>query len=380
MTKASLSRAHLVRYALARSLFPPTTLARAMRRLGFVQADPIRAPARAQDLILRHRVRNYQAGDLERQYPRLAVEEDFFVNYGFVTRDLHALMHPRTRGAPRGSTERRRSAALLAFIRARNVVHPRDVDAHFSHGSVTNYWGGSSSATTHLLEDMHYRGLLRVTGRQNGIRLYAVRESRPAPGERPTRLARLESHANADQVLDHLIDAAVAVYAPVPAATLAWLVNRLRLAAPQWGAHVRTVLARAKLRLEHARVDGIEYYWPADERVSPFRRATDRGGEPDDSVVRLLAPFDPIVWDRRRFEHFWGWPYRFEAYVPKTKRKLGYYALPMLRGDAVIGWANLSMRDGTLQVDVGFAPTSVSDRRCADGLAAEIARIEQFLK
>jgi uncharacterized protein YcaQ len=51
-----------------------------------VQADPIRAPARAQDLTLRHRVAGYLAGDLERRYPKLAVEEDFFVNYGFLPR------------------------------------------------------------------------------------------------------------------------------------------------------------------------------------------------------------------------------------------------------------------------------------------------------
>ena len=53
---------HLRRYAIARSLFRPTTLGRAIRKLGFVQADPIRAPARAQDLTLRHRVAGYRAG------------------------------------------------------------------------------------------------------------------------------------------------------------------------------------------------------------------------------------------------------------------------------------------------------------------------------
>ena len=58
---------HLRRYAVARSLFKPTTLRRAIDKLGFVQADPIRAPARAQDLTLRHRVLGYCAGDLERR-------------------------------------------------------------------------------------------------------------------------------------------------------------------------------------------------------------------------------------------------------------------------------------------------------------------------
>src|SRR5689334_21672794 len=86
----------LRRFAVAYSLFAPTTLPRALRKFGFVQADPIRAPARAQDLILRHRVKGYRAGDLERRYTQLDIAEDFFINYGFVTRELQALMHPRS--------------------------------------------------------------------------------------------------------------------------------------------------------------------------------------------------------------------------------------------------------------------------------------------
>src|SRR5450432_388857 len=86
----------LRRFAVARSLFKPTTLRRAVHRMGFVQADPIRAPARAQDLTLRHRVADYRAGDLERRYVKLGLEEDFFVTYGFLTRQLQGLMHPRS--------------------------------------------------------------------------------------------------------------------------------------------------------------------------------------------------------------------------------------------------------------------------------------------
>src|SRR5450432_3883581 len=90
----------LRRYAVARSLFAPTTLGRAIDKLGFVQADPIRAPARAQDLTLRHRVAGYRAGDLERSYVRLKVDEDCLVNYGFLPRRHLALMHPRVAARP----------------------------------------------------------------------------------------------------------------------------------------------------------------------------------------------------------------------------------------------------------------------------------------
>jgi len=136
-----LTRAALRRFAVARGFFPPTSLAAALDALGFVQADPIRAPARAQDLTLRHRVAGYRAGDLEQAYPDLDVFEDFFVNYGFVTRAVHALMHPRGGPAPWTVARGRHVPALLEFVRARGTVHPREVSGYFAHGTVTNYWG-----------------------------------------------------------------------------------------------------------------------------------------------------------------------------------------------------------------------------------------------
>src|SRR6267142_1199316 len=173
----------LRRFTVARNFFSPATLKRALHRMGFVQADPIRAPARAQDLILRHRVKNYRVGDLERRYTTLDIEEDVFVAYGFVTRSLQSLMHPRSDGKKGGGekAKRERTQLLLDFVRERGIVHPREVDEHFAHGTVTNYWGGSSNATTHLLDEMHYRGLLRVARREKGIRVYQVHQQATAP-------------------------------------------------------------------------------------------------------------------------------------------------------------------------------------------------------
>jgi uncharacterized protein YcaQ len=101
-----------------------------------VQADPIRSPARAQDLTLRHRVKNYRAGDLERNYTKLGIEEDFFVVYGFVTAAIQALMHPRSdTGVPADSREpwpaarKKRAELLLEFVRERGSAHPREVEA-----------------------------------------------------------------------------------------------------------------------------------------------------------------------------------------------------------------------------------------------------------
>jgi uncharacterized protein YcaQ len=351
----------LRRYAIARSLFAPRDLQHAIDRLGFVQADPIRAPARAQDLALRHRVVDYRAGDLDRLYPTLAAEEDFFVNYGFVSRALHARMHPRSAFRPWTAARRTRARAILAFIAERGEAHPRDVEERFAHGAVVNAWGGSSNATTHLLDAMHYRGLLRVVRREAGVRVYAVRPRSPAHTSSPR--ARL----------DALIDVLVVNYAPLPAARLSPIVRRLRYAAPQLARGIDAALARAKRRLPHLRADGVDWYWPANE--VPHEVADTIDGE-----VRLLAPFDPIVWDRARFERFFGWAYRFEAYTPPAKRKLGYYALPLLFGDDVIGWANVTMQGGVVDSAIGYVrgkrPRTRSFARALDD---ELARMQTFL-
>jgi uncharacterized protein YcaQ len=337
------------------------SLPSAIERLGFVQADPIRAPARAQDLTLRHRVAGYRAGDLERRYGTLPVEEDVFINYGFVSRAVHALMHPRDGAGLLPSSSNRRARALLDFVRERGEAHPRDVDAHFSHGKVTNYWGGSSSATTHMLEHLHYKGLLRVVRRETGIRVYGLQAPGTAPAGAAERRARI----------DALVDVVVSKYAPLPSTSLSLVIRRLRYAVPQWSHEITAAQTRARARLAQASVDGETWYWPASE--SP-----PRDDAPD--AVRLLAPFDPLVWDRRRFELLWGWPYRFEAYTPAPKRQWGYYALPMLWRDRVIGWANVALRDGALHVDAGY----VSGRRPRDpgfkpAFDDEMSRLRAFL-
>ena len=357
----------LRRCAVARSLFQPTTLKRALHQMGFVQADPIRAPARAQDLILRHRVKNYHAGDLERLYHQLGIEEDFFINYGFVTGGVQTLMHPRlkSRESPwssMSSGQRNRAKLILEFVRERGSVHPRQVDQHFSHGKVTNYWGGSSNATTRLLDAMHYQGLLRIVGRKAGIRLYATHEHGLGPSDKAERDARI----------DALADLVIGIYAPLPARSLGMVIRRLRYATPQWEREIPRALIRAKQRLAHEQVGGTEWYWPAGE--DPAITAPQDG-------VRLLAPFDPVVWDRYRFELLWGWQYRFEAYTPVAKRVRGYYALPMLWRDRVIGWGNLSAAHGALKAAFGYVDSiPPSDGGFRRELEAEMNRMRQFLR
>jgi hypothetical protein len=277
-------------------------------------------------------------------------------------------MHPRSDSCvpaeghrPWPPARRKKAQLLLEFIRERGAVHPREVDDHFSHGTVRNYWGGSSSATTHLLDAMLYRGVLRVARREGGIRIYTAHEHGPGPSDAAARRARV----------DELVDVAVRIYAPLPSMSLSFLVRRLRFAVPQWHGELKNALQRAKQRLAHTRLDGVDWYWPAEEHAAP--RA------PQDTV-RLLAPFDPVVWDRARFELLWGWVYRFEAYTPAPKRKRGYYALPLLWRDHVIGWGNLAVKNGELKPEFGYVESQPPrDRAFRRELEAELDRMRAFL-
>lgn len=355
--------AELRRHAIARSLFKPVTLPAAIRRLGFVQADPMRAPARAQDLILYQRVRDYRAGDLERRYERLGVEEDAFVNYGFVPREMLALLHPRTPRRPWDAATTDRARELLAFVQERGVVHPREVgEAFVHHGRVAGYWGGELNASTRLLDDMHHHGWLRVRRRESGTRVYEAMRHTEQDDSPAARLARAQA----------LVDVIVALYAPIPAPSLGYLITLLRYGANHLSVEARAVVKTARERYGHAVIDGTTWFWPADENPASRRHQPGEG-------VRLLAPFDPVVWDRRRFEMLWGWAYRFEAYVPAPKRIMGHYALPVLWGERMVGWANLRLERGQLRHELGFAGAPVRDADFRRALDEELERFARFL-
>ena len=208
---------------------------------------------------------------------------------------------------------------------------------------------------------MHYRGLLRVVGRDRGIRIYSAHDHARAPSDGASLASRI----------DTLVDIVVRAYAPLPRTSLSALVRQLRFAVPQWRRRLGAALDRALGRLTHARIDAVDWHWPAGESPADYEMP---------SAVRLLAPFDPVVADRRRFELFWRWTYRFEAYTPAKKRKLGYYALPLLWQDRVIGWANASVEGGRLQTQFGYVGSPPRSRAYARELEAELERVRGFLR
>jgi uncharacterized protein YcaQ len=201
---------------------------------------------------------------------------------------------------------------------------------------------------------LHYRGVLRVSRRERGVRIYALA---PEPEEtipKPERLRRL-------------ILTMVAILSPVPERTLRANIARYRrLGNP------REALAGLlrKGELERGIIEGLPYLW-----LPQTVTAETTGDE-----ARFLAPFDPVVWDRLRFEHLWGWAYRFEAYTPPAKRVRGYYALPLLWRDRVVGWANTERVGERLKVSVGFVKKRPTEKAFKAALEAEIDRLEFFCR
>src|ERR1700685_1440260 len=155
MMKLDIER--LRRQAITTSLFAPTTLRQAIQRIGFVQADPIRSPARAQDLILRHRVKDYHVGDLEQRYPSLDIEEDFLYAYGFMPQSTWRLLHPR-RETELTTAEKQ----VLAIVSKHKQIHPHELEAYLGRERMLGPWGQYSKATTRTLQALHSRGLLRI--------------------------------------------------------------------------------------------------------------------------------------------------------------------------------------------------------------------------
>lgn len=342
------------RVVLSRAMRAPSTLADAIATLGFVQADPIRAPARAQDLILRHRVHDYRAGDLERRYPELALDEGFVYAYGFVPPATQALLHPRVGAAPRGLARR-----VLDHVAEHGPTHPRALATALGTRREVNAWGGQSLATTRALERLHYMGHLRVARRDRGVRVYGI-------------AARPDDPLPPDERLRRLTLAMLEMFGPISESSFRSVLRLLRHALPKVPGRdrvvARLVAERAVVRRD---VEGVSCLWTP---AAIDERPRDRADE-----LRFLAPFDPIVWERGRVEHLWEWAYRFEAYTPVAKRQFGYYALPILWRDALIGWANVSSPDGELAIELGFVERRPRDRAFTNALDAEVERLRWFL-
>ena len=291
-------------------------------RLGFLQLDPIATVAPAQQLVLWSRLGTYDIGELDRLLwqDRKLFEWDAYV---YPIESL-PLIRARIRNEWRSTRyqhERWRKRFLaenpgfrryiLRELDRRGPLLGRELEDRTSQGKLGHRWWGNRQVGL-MLGTLHRRGEITVVGRRGGQRLWDLAERWwPQTEVVPLR--------EAERMLEEQRFRALGV----------------RLEKGRWLAHPDAS-------------DG-----PVPDRVA------------------LLSPFDRLVHDRDRAEALFGFHYRLEMYVPPAKREYGYYVLPLLVGDELVGRAEprLDRKTQTLELLGAWGDTSRLDE-ALDELAA----------
>ena len=279
-----------------------TGVLQTVRQLGFLQIDPISTVAPPQRLVLWSRLGPYDPGELDRL---LWKERKLFEWSAFIwpIEDfplIRARMRRRRgtytyekRGAEFLRTNARFKRHLLRELESRGPLPSREIEADLMVSRDPHDWWGSRKVSL-MLELLEGRGVVAVAGRQGKQRLWDLAER--------------------------------------------WYPEAESIPWPE---------ARRQLEEKRRRSLGVRYEkgeWHAHPNAEdgPIRKR-----------VTFLSPFDRLIHDRERAEALWDFRYRLEMYVPKAKREYGYYVLPILRGDRLIGRIDpvLDRKTGVLKIN-----------------------------
>lgn len=317
--------------------------------MGYVQVDSINAVARAHDLILRTRFQGYRPEQLARLVERdRVVFENWVHDAAVIPLDWagqwqHCFrLYARTRRARMaGRSGTRQFATLCARVRRRIEEEGPLTSGDFedSRAERGGWWSWKPAKVA--LEYMWRSGSLVVAGRDNFQKRYDLTERfLPAlDAARPETRRRFVDWA-CTEALDRLGTATPRELADFWGHLSAADANAWCRRAVASGAAVPVEI---EAKLERRPRSGVAL--PDWERRLSRVPAAPEG-------VRLLAPFDPVLRDRERLSHLFGFDYRFEAFVPAAKRRDGYYVMPLWRGVRAIGRVDpkLDRSTGTLRV------------------------------
>lgn len=327
LTKAQARRIWLAAQKLdALSPFgerPEATRA-AIEHLGYVQIDTINVIERCHHHILWSRIPNYRRAHLRQaQTVDKSVFEYWTHALSYVpTRDLRFFVadmkeHRDNPDSWHEAVSKRDLSKLISRIRREGAISIRDIDDDILVEK-DHAWA-SRKPSKRVLQLGFYSGALTISERVGMLKTYELIDRHFGWETRPRAAA-------ARDTLDYLLDRALRSQGVVS------LDSICHLDAPRKAAiHglIKTRMRRKELVAVDVEGAGKTLHWARPEALDSIP------GEPN-GVVHILSPFDPLIIQRKRLKHFFDYDHLFEAYVPKEKRKLGYFALPVLIGDEVV--------------------------------------------
>jgi uncharacterized protein YcaQ len=356
----------------ARDLSMPDGISDALRKLGSVQIDPLNICGRNHDLVLFARVDGYRLDDwqgvVHSGLPREFLEfydkalciipsEDFPVHYqGLI---LSSSRRERRLGFLRENQEA--TDRILSEITERGPLSSKDIEGT----ERINWWWGKSRLIKAVLDVLFMEGRVLTHHREGNRKFYDLPE-RLLPGEllepkgyRYCTGKRLLLRARASGLLD------------VGSPQASWDLGKK----PEVRAILESLLEKGLLA--RVKVDGVK-----NELVAPAENLRGWDDHTVEPAVSLLAPLDNALWDRRFVKALFGFDYSWEVYLPPAKRKYGYYVLPVLYGDALVGRVEpvMDFRAGVLEIrgtwwEEGFKP----DRRFRDSWREAVESLAGFL-
>lgn len=336
---------------------PFASVAEALAHLGFVQIDPINVCGRMHDHILRHRVRGYREEDLmrhlHREGPRCAFEHHLPDSNNLAALPLDAWPHLQQAMRAREcsdsmwsgkltTAEKKLAQSIVAQITSEGPLCSQDIES--ARKTKSHAWDSTTLAKS-TLQKLFFHGRVLIAHREGNRRYYDVAEN-----VLPASVLKMPTPTSDD--------------------TARWLA-RLKLRQRRLA-----MLKAAELR---AIADEVIPVALSDSRARLYLLKSDlpllEQSLPSSATPRLIAPLDPIIYDRRVTETVWDFDYRWEVYVPPQKRVRGYYALPLLHGEQFIGHADVKAdrETRTLQLISQAPARSAAAKSAVACLAAFLA-------
>ena len=351
------------------------TFDRTLARTGVLQVDSVNVLQRAHYMPLFSRMGPYDTGLLHRaaeQRPRRIVEYWAHVQ-AFMPVELWPVMQHRMdtwrerEGKWQMSVARPELArSLLAEIADRGACTARELDDGLPRAK--EGWGWNWSATRKALDYMFMAGELAIASRTSAFEPRYDLPERVLPAAVLTLPTPTTQEAHRELVRRAAVSHGVG--------TARCLADYFRMQHQPGEGGLRSAQVAIDSLVEDGelvpvRVEGWrrQAYLHRDARLPRTVRAR-----------ALLSPFDPLVWERERTERIFDFHYRIEIYVPAAERRFGYYVLPFLLGDRIVGRVDLKAdrRTGVLLVKAAFAETGAPAETAAE-LAAELGELARWL-